>query len=180
MNADTPSDKKVPLLSSSPPPPGTNAVSPFNVSYQSTQGMPTYLVQSIPPEVPLSEVGSVASIDFEEHQTTVAQTFIHLVKGYIGVGLLSLPWAISQLGIPVGFFAVFIMSFWSSYNCWTVVRVKRYIEHQRYQVEDDTMDKASDTGSAATSNTNITYPDVGHWAVSSPWKALVMASDDLN
>uniref|UniRef100_A0A7S3KVF1 Amino acid transporter transmembrane domain-containing protein n=1 Tax=Amphora coffeiformis TaxID=265554 RepID=A0A7S3KVF1_9STRA len=174
MNADTSSDKKVPLLSS--PTSGTTAAKPFNVSYQSTQGMPTYLVESVPPEVPLSEVGSVASNGSEEHQTTVAQTFIHLVKGYIGVGLLSLPWAISQLGITVGFCAVFLMSFWSSYNCWTVVRVKRYIEHQRHQVEDDNMiDKVSDTGSVASTNTNITYPELGEWAYGRTFQSYVRA-----
>jgi len=176
MNADQTSDKKVPLLSSPVSGRTTGTTTPFQVSYQSTEGMPTYLVESTPPEVPLSEVGSVASMDLEEHQTTVLQTFIHLVKGYIGVGLLSLPWAISQLGIPVGFFAVFIMSFWSSYNCWTVVRVKRYIEHQRHQVDDndhDMIDRASEAGSVASSNTNITYPDVGEWAYGKTFHSYV-------
>ena len=45
-------------------------------------------------------------------QTTVQQTFIHLLKGYIGPGMLSLPWAVSQLGIPVGCIGIFIMAFW--------------------------------------------------------------------
>ena len=118
------------------------------------------------------------------------QTFIHLVKGYIGVGLLSLPWAISQLGITVGFFAVFVMSFWSSYNCWTVVRVKRYIEHQRHRVDipvaphdeeivsngdsaDNIRDDVSDIGSVTTTNTNITYPDLGEWAYGKTFQSYV-------
>lgn len=114
----------------------------------------------------------------EEHQTTVWQTFIHLVKGYIGVGLLSLPWAISQLGVVFGFVAVFGMSAWSSYNCWTVVRVKRYIQHQQRPDDNDdcesSTDKASDSGcSVATTSTNITYPDLGDWAYGKTFQSYV-------
>ena len=62
--------------------------------------------------------------------TTTMQSFVHLLKGYVGPGCLSLPWAISQLGIPIGVFCVSALCFWSSYNCWIVVRLKRRMIHQ--------------------------------------------------
>jgi proton-coupled amino acid transporter len=62
--------------------------------------------------------------------TTYSQTIIHLIKGYIGCGILSLPWAVSQLGIPLGCGCILAMSLWTSYNCWTVVKLKRFIEKQ--------------------------------------------------
>ena len=62
--------------------------------------------------------------------TTFGQTVVQLVKGYIGCGILSLPWAISQLGIPLGVFSIGVMSVWTSYNCWTIVQLKRYISAQ--------------------------------------------------
>ena len=52
------------------------------------------------------------SRDQNNHETTVAQTFVHLLKGYIGPGMLSLPWAVSQLGIPIGCLGIFIMACW--------------------------------------------------------------------
>lgn len=54
--------------------------------------------------------------DFNEHKTTFWQTYIHLVKGYIGCGVLSLPWAVSQLGVPVGCVAIVALAYWSSYS----------------------------------------------------------------
>ena len=48
--------------------------------------------------------------DFGEdalHRTTWMQSFLHLLKGYIGPGCLSLPWAVSQLGIASGAMACF-------------------------------------------------------------------------
>jgi len=92
------------------------------------------------------------------HRTTVWQTFIHLTKGYVGVGVLSLPWAISQLGIPFGVIGCFVMAYWSSYNCWTVVRLKRFIEQTQLP---ETTAASSVEGSSVTS---VTYPDVGEWA----------------
>jgi hypothetical protein len=52
----------------------------------------------------------------DHEKTTFWQTYIHLLKGYIGCGVLSLPWAVSQLGIPVGIAAIFGMAYWSSYS----------------------------------------------------------------
>jgi hypothetical protein len=54
--------------------------------------------------------------DFTEHKTTFWQTYIHLVKGYIGCGVLSLPWAVSQLGVPAGCLAIMALAYWSSYS----------------------------------------------------------------
>ena len=58
-------------------------------------------------------------------RTTPWQTYIHLVKGYVGPGCLSLPWAFSQLGVPLGVAATIALSILTSYNCWAVVRIKR-------------------------------------------------------
>ena len=54
--------------------------------------------------------------DFTEHKTTFWQTYIHLVKGYIGCGVLSLPWAVSQLGVPAGCAVIVALAYWSSYS----------------------------------------------------------------
>lgn len=62
-----------------------------------------------------------------DHKTTARQSFIHLLKGYVGPGCLSLPWAFSQLGVVGGTLACFTMAYWSSYNCWTVVELKRHM-----------------------------------------------------
>ena len=116
--------------------------------------------------------------DEGHHQTTYWQTVIHLIKGYIGCGILSLPWAVSQLGIVVGACSIIFMAFWSSYNCWTVVRLKRFIEHSESPAAVTTAATAGGGGnnksdpeiSSAVSSvsssvaTSITYPDVGSWA----------------
>jgi hypothetical protein len=54
--------------------------------------------------------------DFNEHKTTFWQTYIHLLKGYIGCGVLSLPWAVSQLGVPLGCVVIIALAYWSSYS----------------------------------------------------------------
>ena len=58
-------------------------------------------------------------------KTTARQSWIHLLKAYVGPGCLSLPWAVSQLGIVLGSMACFILAAWSSYNCWAVLKLKR-------------------------------------------------------
>jgi hypothetical protein len=35
-------------------------------------------------------------IHHSSHKTTEAQSFLHLLQGYVGPGCLSLPWAVSQ------------------------------------------------------------------------------------
>jgi amino acid permease len=119
--------------------------------------------------------------DSQEHKTTVWQTFIHLTKGYIGCGVLSLPWAVSQLGVPLGCTMIVLMSCWSSYNCWTVVKLKRFIERKNVSVGNYVPqtsaidDAASDTPSNVSNNTNITYPDVGEWAYGRQFNSYVTA-----
>lgn len=110
-----------------------------------------------------ADIGADFEINLNAHKTTYFQTYIHLLKGYIGCGVLSLPWAVSQLGISCGCLFIGIMALWSSYNCWTVVKLKRYIEKKNPAAPVDS-DAVSDTASSATTNTNITYPDVGEWA----------------
>lgn len=60
-----------------------------------------------------SSIGSAG----QHHKTTAMQTYIHLLKGFVGVGCLSLPWAISILGYVGGFVSIFVLSAWTSYNC---------------------------------------------------------------
>jgi proton-coupled amino acid transporter len=120
---------------------------------------------------------SVAS-DMEDRTTSLWQTYIHLVKGYIGVGCLSLPWALSQLGIPLGCLSLALMSYWSSYNCWTIVRLKRFIERQRIAiVADGDLDLASDLQSNKSyASSQLTYPEVGEWFFGLRFHSFVAAS----
>jgi hypothetical protein len=177
---------RAPLLSSSTTAPPSYAVDakPLAGYYQSTGTTASWRMEDAVPPGPISEAGSGSTATDNTstlHATTVCQTFIHLAKGYIGVGMLSLPWALSQLGLVFGVVAVFVMSFWSSYNCWTVVRVKRFIEGQRVGSNGngdssfslDNEAAVSETGSAATTNTNITYPDVGEWAYGKTFQKYV-------
>ena len=102
--------------------------------------------------------------DFAQ-KTTASQTFLHLLKGYIGPGCLSLPWAVSQVGFVGGTVAIAVMSFWSSYNCWTIVKIKRYIERsnalENVRVVVDGAETKSESSIASSA---LTYPDVGEWA----------------
>jgi proton-coupled amino acid transporter len=120
---------------------------------------------------------SVAS-DLEDHTTSLWQTYIHLVKGYIGVGCLSLPWALSQLGIPLGCLSLAVMSYWSSYNCWTIVKLKRFVEQKRpVIVGDGEPDAASDLQSNKSyTSSQLTYPEVGEWFFGRSFQSFVAAS----
>jgi hypothetical protein len=59
-------------------------------------------------------------------RTTAKQSFIHLLKGYVGPGCLSLPWALSQLGVGLGSVVIFVVAYWTSYNIWVCM-----FDHQR-------------------------------------------------
>lgn len=140
-----------------------------------------------------SDAGSSDSSEFEIHGTTPTEAFLNLLKGYFGAGMLSLPWALSQLGVVYGSLAVFIMAFWSSYNCWTVVKLKRFIERtQNYNngpnnntINFETASTHSgvggpssisgglETASVASSKTNLTFPDVGDWAYGNKFQSYV-------
>ena len=85
------------------------------------------------------------------------------------------------------------MSLWTSYNCWTVVRLKRFIERTEDQNfganGDDTSVESSprsarrqssgldrlDSISVASSRSNITFPDVGEWAFGASFQSFVTA-----
>ena len=143
-----------------------------------------------------SDIGSEAALSsessFEEHGTTPWEAFFNLLKGYFGAGMLSLPWALSQLGVYYGVIAVCVMSFWSSYNCWTVVKLKRYIETQqaiqntvmtnnRLNAETASVHSnpnssaALETASASSARTNLTFGDVGEWAYGATFQSYVSA-----
>lgn len=113
--------------------------------------------------------------------TTAWQAFISLLKGYVGPGCLSLPLAISQLGIPLGTISVFVVSYWTSLNIWHVVELKRSYQDELEQA----VPEAGSTGTISLDSPNhdettthtfgtqqhrhhhqsihISYPDVGHW-----------------
>ena len=77
----------------------------------------------------------------------------------------------------------------SSYNCWTVVRLKRFIERQRldnpttpedgtnlHTTTNTTNDGGiSETASSSVATTQITYPDVGEWAYGKTFQSYVSA-----
>jgi amino acid permease len=112
----------------------------------------------------------------QQHQTTVGQTWIHLVKGYVGPGCLSLPWAISQLGIPLGCLSLAIISGWTSYNCWIVVKLKRYIEQQQPPPTTNLTNTDGGASEAPSSTmTSVTYPEVGDWAYGRRFHNYVIA-----
>lgn len=77
------------------------------------------------------DVASPNSDPNAHEKTSTWETFIHLLKGNVGPGCLSLPWAVSQLGVTYGVCAIFVMAYWSSYNCWTIVKLKRHIIQER-------------------------------------------------
>ena len=141
----------------------------------------------------------------ESRGTTWGQTVIHLVKGYVGCGILSLPWAISQLGIPLGLLAILFMAMWTSYNCWTVTKIKQYIENRvdddnidenDFDEEDNNSNKCTPNGeknndetssrrsgsmagtsiASASNATTTTYPDVGEWAYGANFQSYVSLS----
>jgi proton-coupled amino acid transporter len=110
-------------------------------------------------------------------KTTARQSWIHLLKGYVGPGCLSLPWAVSQLGLVGGVAATFMLSYWSSYNCWTVVQLKRHLQCEMAassnetginddNIDNDDLASSDDDNSSsctAATSSSITYPDVAGW-----------------
>jgi amino acid permease len=109
-------------------------------------------------------------------KTSSASTFIHLLKGYVGPGCLSLPWAVSQMGYLGGTLAIALVSFWTSYNCYTIVKIKRYIERSNNDAIDNNnenrgMKKSSSAISLASSA--LTYPDIGEWAFGETFEQFI-------
>jgi Transmembrane amino acid transporter protein len=66
--------------------------------------------------------------------TTPWETWIHLVKGYIGPGCLSLPWAYSRFdNVGYGILATIFMALWTSDNCRQIVALKNQMQEQQQQ-----------------------------------------------
>lgn len=108
------------------------------------------------------------------HRTTHVETVLHLLKGYLGAGFLSLPYAMSQLGITGGCLSIFALSYWTSSNCYTVVSIKRHMERTTANVLPPQNDDANSDSMSETSS-NITYPDVGNWAYGNYFRSYVSA-----
>ena len=116
--------------------------------------------------------GTDTSPDALTPRTSVRQTYIHLLKGYLGPGCLSLPWAVSQVGFLGGTIAIAIMSLWSSYNCMTIVKIKRYIE--RVNMHNNTVAETEDASqSSSVASSALTYPNVGEWAFGGKFESFV-------
>lgn len=116
--------------------------------------------------------GTVSSPGDLAPKTSVGQTYIHLLKGYLGPGCLSLPWAVSQVGFLGGSIAIAVMSLWSSYNCMTIVKIKRYIE--RVNMHNNTVAETESTSqSSSVASSALTYPNVGEWAYGESFEKFV-------
>ena len=129
-----------------------------------------------------ASVPSAASSAIEEAlghtRTTDFETILHLFKGYLGAGCLSLPFAVSQLGIVGGIVSIFALSYWTSANCYTVVNIKRHMEKTTLtpprQHHDDNNNN-NDEVLSETSSSNITYPEIGNWGYGSTFEGYVSA-----
>jgi len=86
-------------------------------------------------------------------RTTAVQTFLHILKGNIGPGCLSLPWATSVLGIPLSLATLAALCIITSFNCWAMVRWKR--RH-------------------ASDRRDVTYADLGEIAYGPKFRAYVI------
>ena len=120
----------------------------------------------------------VSVVDFGP-KTTATQTFIHLLKGYVGTGCLCLPWAVSQVGFIGGSIGIAVMSYWSSYNCWTIVKIKRYIERANLESMKANVVEGAETRSemsaSSMASSALTYPDVGEWAYGDKFERFLSA-----
>lgn len=132
--------------------------------------------------------------------TSGVEAFLHLLKGYVGPGCLSLPWAVSQLGIWHGCGAIAVMATWTSYNCWTVVRLKRELLLQLlllpcsgHQIQPPSQSSSPPTPSDATITTTtrsteaavpvvVTYPLLSQWLYGSrmeQWTKVCVCTQQL-
>jgi len=92
--------------------------------------------------------------DDDKKRTTNFQTLIHLLKGNIGPGCLSLPWAFSQLGLSVGFIATVFLAVLTAYNSLSIIYVKKaHLNHR-----------------------STSFGDLGEMAYGSAFRAFVTAS----
>lgn len=130
-----------------------------------------------PSNVETARIISATQDDGGHHPTPRSETsaldaWIQLTKAYIGPGCLSLPWAVSQLGLPVGTTVICVVAFWTSYNCWNVVALKRIImrERQQQQLQTDPHHLQPHQ------HQQVTYPDVGEWAYNRKFKDILLVS----
>lgn len=113
-------------------------------------------------------------MDSSSPKTSSASTFIHLLKGYVGPGCLSLPWAVSQMGYLGGTLAIALVSFWTSYNCYTIVKIKRYIERSHSTIDNHEIRGMKKSWSAASlASSALTYPDIGEWAFGETFEQFI-------
>jgi solute carrier family 36 (proton-coupled amino acid transporter) len=97
-----------------------------NYNYASENGNASIAYSSVNSSPEQRQQQATATAILHQNGTTSAQTFIHLIKGNIGPGCLSLPWAFSQLGVSVGIGTCVVISVWTSYNGWTVLQAKQH------------------------------------------------------
>jgi proton-coupled amino acid transporter len=145
--------------------------------YQAFHGRKEISVENPAVNINIEKESQEQQHEQQHHKTTVLETFLHLLKGFLGAGCLSLPWAVSQLGIGWGVVAILTVACWTSFNCWTLVRLKRYVERHSSYMEDKkrlALESAS-ASSSASSNNNITCPDLGEWAYGEHFKSYVRA-----
>ena len=143
-----------------------------NEERRQEEDAPVTAEETVPSLAGSSVHTEIVGMDGQPHTTTALQTFLHLAKGYIGPGCLSLPWAVSQLGIGFGCFACCFMGYWTSYNSWSVVRLKRIRMRQiNEEGQPDTSSVHSGSQHSAIQyqghqhpeHTHITYPQVVKW-----------------
>ena len=77
------------------------------------------------PNGPVDNTNSNATGHDAHERTNALQTYLHILKGNVGPGCLSLPWAVSVLGIPLALMTILTLCCITSYNCWAVLRWKR-------------------------------------------------------
>lgn len=100
-------------------------------------------------------------------RTTLSQTFFHLIKGYIGPGCLSQPWAYSQIGIINGIIATIVLGFLTSWN--SLIVMKRKVECCKG------MSSHKDLNSNRWQN-GMTFPDLGEVAYGPRFRSYVTLS----
>lgn len=105
---------------------------------------------------PTSGGPSEGASDPDADRTTELQTYMHLLKGNVGPGCLSLPWAVSVLGIPLMLLTLLGLCIITTFNCWAIVRWKR--RH----------------GGGAASGRALTYADLGEMAYGPRFRSFVV------
>jgi len=81
---------------------------------------------------PVLEIQNEENLDDDDRRrTTNIQSLIHLLKGNIGPGCLSLPWAFSQLGFRVGLITTVFLAVLTAYNTVSIIHIKRaHLNHR--------------------------------------------------